>query len=108
MQDNISIMKILREFKADLKKLYGNKLKDIILYGSYARVEENEDSDIDLAIILRGNILPLKEIDRMTEIACDIDLKYDTLLSIHPVSEDDFNSLMTPLSVNIRDEGIQV
>jgi len=101
-------MKILREFKADLKKLYGNKLKDIILYGSYARVEENEDSDIDLAIILRGNILPLKEIDRMTEIACDIDLKYDTLLSIHPVSEDDFNSLMTPLSVNIRDEGIQV
>ena len=108
MQDNISLMKILREFKAELKKLYGNKLKNIILYGSYARGYGNEDSDIDLAIVLRGNILPFKEIDRMTEIACDIDLKYDILLSIHPVSEDDINSLMTPLLVNIRDEGVQV
>ena len=108
MQNNISVMEILKEFKAELKKLYGNKLKNVILYGSYARGYDNEESDIDLAIILKGNILPFKEIDRMTEIACDIDLKYDTLLSIHPVSEDDFSTLMTPLLVNIRDEGVQV
>lgn len=108
MQDNISLMEILKEFKSGLKKLYGSKLKNIVLYGSYARGEENEDSDIDLAIILKGNILPFKEIDRVTEIACDIDLKYNILLSIHPVSENDFNSLMTPLLVNIRDEGVEV
>jgi predicted nucleotidyltransferase len=108
MQNNISLMRILGDFKAELKNLYGNKLKDIILYGSYARGEENEDSDIDLAIILKGNIKSFEEIDRMTEIACNIDLKYNVLLSIHPVSEDDYNSRMTPLLINIREEGVRV
>ncbi len=108
MQNNITIMRILEEFKAELKNLYGNKLKYIILYGSYARGEENEDSDIDLAIILKGNIKPFEEIDRMTEIACNIDLNYNILLSIHPVSEEDYNSRITPLLVNIREEGVRV
>jgi len=43
----------------------------------------------------------------MTEIACDIDLKYNILLSIHPVSEEDYNSRMTPLLINIREEGVR-
>ena len=108
MQNNLVLIRILGEFKAELKNLYGNKLKDIILYGSYARGEENEDSDIDLAIILKGNIKSFKEIDRMPEIACDIDLKYNVLLSIHPVSEENYNSRMTPLLINIREEGVRV
>ena len=47
MQENIN--PILEEFKTALKKLYGNKLKNIILYGSWARGKAKEHSDIDLA-----------------------------------------------------------
>lgn len=35
---------ILKEFKAELEKLYGRRLKDVILYGSWARGEAAEDS----------------------------------------------------------------
>ena len=47
----MKIQHILEECKKALKEEYGNKLKDIILYGSWARGTATEDSDIDLLII---------------------------------------------------------
>lgn len=102
----LKIKKILIEFKEKLIELYGDKLKDVILYGSYARSEETEDSDIDLAIVIKGDIRPFEEIDRMTNIAGDIDLKYNVLLSLHPISEKDYINRKTPLLMNIREEGV--
>jgi len=46
------IKEILEEVGEKLKKLYGENLRGIILYGSYARGEATEDSDIDLIILL--------------------------------------------------------
>jgi predicted nucleotidyltransferase len=104
----LKIKKILIEFKEKLIELYGDKLKDVILYGSYARSEETEDSDIDLAIVIKGDIRPFEEIDRMTNIAGDIDLKYNVLLSLHPISEKDYINRKTPLLMNIREEGVLI
>lgn len=39
---------ILGEITDNIKDLYGSKLKKIILYGSYARGHQDEESDIDL------------------------------------------------------------
>jgi predicted nucleotidyltransferase len=47
--------------------LYGKKLKDIILYGSWARGQGTKESDIDLVIVLGGKVIPGKEIDRIAE-----------------------------------------
>jgi predicted nucleotidyltransferase len=33
----VKIKEILREFRAELEKLYGDRSKNIILYGSWAR-----------------------------------------------------------------------
>jgi predicted nucleotidyltransferase len=106
MQETVEIIEILKEFKTNIKKLYGDKLSKIILYGSYARGEQTEDSDVDLAIILKGDIRPFKEIDKMTAIAGEIDLKYNILLSLHPVSEKDYEYSKTPLLLNIHDEEV--
>jgi len=97
---------VIEEFSIRLKKLYGKKLKNIILYGSWARGEATEDSDIDIAIVFEGKIIPGKEIDRMIEIITEINLKYGVLISIYPVSEADFLNLKSPLLINIRKEGI--
>jgi len=99
---------ILEDFKKEILNLYGNKLKKIILYGSYARGEENEDSDIDLAIVIKGEIRPFKELDRMSEITYDIELKYDILLSLYPISEEHYQNLSTPFLLNIRKEGVLI
>ena len=62
----------IEEFKKEIKKLYGNRLKHIILYGSYARGGATEDSDIDLLIVLERKVKPGEEIDRMIEIITEI------------------------------------
>jgi len=49
---------ILREFRKAVAKLYGRRLKNVILYGSWARGEATEDSDIDLLVVLRGRVAP--------------------------------------------------
>ena len=108
MQDTVGIIKILKEFKVRLQNLYGDKFSSLILYGSYARGEFIEDSDIDLAVVLKGNIKPFKEIDRMTAIAGDIDLKYCVLLSLYPVSEEGYQSCKTLLIMNIHEEGVLI
>ena len=62
----------IEEFKKDVKKLYGKRLKHIILYGSYARGSATEDSDIDLLVVLEGKVKLGEEIDRMIEIITEI------------------------------------
>jgi predicted nucleotidyltransferase len=99
---------ILKRFAQDLKELYGERLKNLILYGSWARKQATPDSDIDLAIVLEGDVKASKEIDRLIDIITDINLKYDVLLSVYPVSEKDYTSLNSPLLLNIRKEGVAV
>ena len=64
----MKIKEAIEEFKKEVKKLYGERLKRIILYGSYARGSATEDSDIDLLIVLEGKVKPGEEIDRMIDI----------------------------------------
>jgi predicted nucleotidyltransferase len=39
---------LLAEIKFDLQKLYGDRLTDVVLYGSYARGEARSQSDVVL------------------------------------------------------------
>ncbi len=99
---------IIREFKKKAERLYGSRLKSIILYGSWARGQATEDSDIDLAVVLEGDVVPGQEIDRMIDIITEINLNYGVLLSVYPVSEKDYISTNSPLLLNLRREGVPV
>ncbi len=96
----------IMEFKAETKKLYKKKLKNIILYGSWARGEAKKDSDIDLVVVLGGDIKQGKEIDRMIDIITEINLKHQVLISVYPVSEKNYLELKSPILLNIRKEGV--
>jgi predicted nucleotidyltransferase len=102
----MKIKEILKEFREEIEKLYDKRLKDIILYGSWARGEAKEESDIDLLVILKGGVMPGKEIDRMIDIITEINLKYDVLLSVFPISEEEYSTLNSPLLINVRKEGM--
>lgn len=104
MHENIK--PILEEFKTALKKLYGKKLKNIILYGSWARGMAKEHSDIDLAVLLEGEVNAGREIDRMIDIITDLQLKYNALISVYPVSEKKYMTVKSPLLLNIHKEGV--
>jgi len=104
----MEINQILEEFREKTEKLYGKRLKNIILYGSWARGQATEDSDIDLAVILEGEVDPCREIDAMIDLITDINLDFETLLSVFPISVTDFKHLNSPLLLNLRREGVQV
>lgn len=102
----MKIKEILKEFRTEIEKLYGKRLRDVILYGSWARGEATEESDIDLVIVLQGKVIPGKEIDRMIDIITEINLKHSVLISIYPVSEEDYSTINSPLLINVRKEGM--
>jgi predicted nucleotidyltransferase len=102
----MEIREILREFREELEELYGARLKDIILYGSWARGDATEDSDIDLLIILEGEVTPGAEIDRMIDIITELNLKHGVLISVVPISEEDYFTINSPLLINVRREGV--
>ncbi len=97
---------ILKEFRKEIKKIYNNKLKSIILYGSWARGDATEDSDIDVLVVLKGKVIPGNEIDRMIDVITEINLKYKVLISVYPVSEKDYSTINSPLLMNVRREGV--
>jgi predicted nucleotidyltransferase len=97
---------IIGEFKNELRKIYGNRLVKVILYGSWARDTADVNSDIDLMVVLKGNITPGREIDRMIDCITDLNLKYDTLISVVPVSNKVYNHTNSPLLLNVRREGV--
>ncbi len=78
---------ILQELRAALEALYGPRLKRLVLYGSHARGEATDDSDIDVMVVLEGQVRPGEEIRRMGWIRTRLNLKYEHLLSLLPLSE---------------------
>ena len=108
MRDNQNLKELLVDLKSELTKLYGHRFIKLILYGSHARSEETIDSDIDIAVVLKGDIVPGVEIDNMVQVITDLDLKYGELISVFPVSENNFLNLKSPLLINVRREGVSV
>jgi predicted nucleotidyltransferase len=104
----VKVKNVIDRFKKEVKKLYGKKLKGIILYGSWARGEATEESDIDLAVVLSDNVKPGKEIERMADLITDINLEYNVLISVYPVSAKDYAKTKSPLLMNIRKEGKKI
>ena len=96
----------ITEFKTEIQKLYKQRLKDVILYGSWARDEATAESDIDLIVVLAGDVVPGQEIDRMIEVITEINLTHNVLISVYPVSEEAYTTVNSPLLLKVRKEGI--
>jgi predicted nucleotidyltransferase len=99
---------ILQKVKQSLSKFYQDKLEKIILYGSQARGDATEYSDIDILVVLKSAINPYDEIDKTSEIIADLCLEYDVVISRHFISSEKFNNQNTPFIYNVKKEGIMI
>jgi predicted nucleotidyltransferase len=100
------IREILMELKEALQKRYGTRLKSIMLFCSYARGEQRVGSDIDIAIILEEFSHACTEIEHTGDIVSSLSLKFDTLISLVPIKEQDWHKRRTALISNIRRDGV--
>jgi len=99
---------ILKEFKDKLAQLYGGKEYGLVCYGSQARGEAHPGSDIDLALIMEGEIQPSKEIDRLADLLVEFNLRYGVLISLLPVDKGTWEKGEGPFWRNVRREGIEI
>jgi uncharacterized protein len=75
----------LQQCRTLLQRLYGMRLKGVVLYGSCARGTEATESDIDLMVLLEGPVDAAQEIRRMWEVLYPLQMESARLLSVMPV-----------------------
>ncbi len=108
------IKNILEEYVAGLNEIIGADLKQVILYGSYARGEQKQDeeiSDIDIMILVDADADEIKKLEkRVLDYSYDLDLKYDILLSPMIENVDDYNSRINYITFykNVKEEGVLI
>lgn len=105
------INKILDEFVQGVNEILGNRVKQIILYGSYARGDYNKSSDIDIMILTDlsdEEILEYREKIWDYAYEMEFDNNFDIMLSPLIKNINKFNSWLDilPFYTNVRREGI--
>ena len=97
---------LLAELKQGLTWLYGQRLRALLLYGSYARGEQEPESDLDILIILDDYDLYSHEIKRTSELISNLSLKYGISISRKIMRHKTWLTGDTPLLRNARREAI--
>lgn len=96
------VLKSINEFIKEIKKHYN--VEAIILFGSYAKGTNNDESDIDIAVITDD----FEDIyDCMADLmgmTWDIDARIEP----HPISKEDYEKVATPLVQEVINTGIKV
>ena len=104
----MDIEPILRELKEGLQAIYGERLKGVYLFGSRARGDAEEDSDIDVAVVLEDFVTSREERKRWSRLASEVGLKYTCVPMIIPVREADWRNRDDSFLRNVRREGVPV
>ena len=99
----------LEKLKSSLKEFLGDRLAKFVLYGSKARGDYDEESDIDIAIIVKGLTRELK--NQILDKVAGIEFEYLTPLSTFVLSEEEFEYLKRRerrIALDIEREGISL
>jgi predicted nucleotidyltransferase len=100
------VMDVVREYRKGLEELFGDQLVKVIIYGSFARGEEKEESDVDILCVLHGSFDYGEAIRKSSGLTADLSLAHDLVLSRVFVSEEDLATRNLPFFMNVRREGI--
>ena len=100
--------RILNEIKTRLKAAYAERFSGVVLYGSEARGEAGPDSDIDLLVLLDGEVTTWKDIKAGYEAIYPLMLEIGRTINAKPVNVAHYENTDAPLYINARREGIKI
>ena len=90
---------------AGLRELYGARLVQVVLFGSYARGDADADSDIDLMVVLAGDVSPWDELRRLDDLLWGLSYEHAVTVSALPISLDQWRTGRAPVLVEARSNG---
>ena len=105
------VNKIINEFITEVNKIFGERVKKIILYGSYARGDFNKNSDIDIMILTDftdDEIVQCRS--EIVQLAYNIEWNNKFNIHLSPLVKniDRFNYWLEalPFYMNVQNEGV--
>lgn len=104
-------LKLLNEIEYHLRKIYGNKLKKIILYGSYARNDQNKESDMDIMILLDASDDEIKQYrEQVLNVVVNLTTRYGIVISTIENNFNYFNNWVEdiPFFLKVKEEGVEI
>jgi predicted nucleotidyltransferase len=93
------------------KNVYGDSVEEIYLYGSYARGDYDNDSDIDFTAVVKGDRKALQhKLKSVWDMSADIGLENDVVISPTVIPADEFAKYKEklPYYKNIDKEGLRI
>ena len=96
------IMESIKKYREKISQYY--RIEAIILFGSYAKGTENEDSDIDIAIISSD----FSDIIEDGAKLIGLTWKIDTRIEPHPITTEDYQKVSNPFVREVVNTGIKV
>jgi len=100
------ILKILKEFKREVSRILGDKVVDVILFGSYARGNYTPESDIDVLIIVK-NKLSIDEENEISKLCLKFLSRYGFVISAITYPKD-YLDLGSSFIKEVRKEGVRI
>ena len=98
---------ILTKFRVAIDGLYGNRVERVVLFGSRARGDAQDDSDYDVAVFLKDLNDRWAEADKIALAAMNVFDETGALIHAMPYREGAYQD-RTPLMHEVRREGIDL
>ncbi|MCW0214130.1 MAG: UPF0158 family protein [Pseudonocardia sp.] len=93
---------------ADLASLYGPRLRQVLLFGSWASGEGSVESDLDLLVVLDGLDSPWAELRRMDDVLGQHTERSGITLTALPVSQESMSRPTEPWLVRAKAESVRI
>ena len=100
------LQKIFEKMISGFLQIFDGVLEQIILYGSVAKGMQTEESDVDIAVIVRKYTEDMH--DQMIDFIVDLELEYNKVLSVLLIDHDNFKEWenILPFYKNVKKDGI--
>ena len=106
-----TMQQLIQQYVSNIHDIYGSHLRQIILYGSYARGDFRPDSDIDIMILLDLSDIDIKKYrHQLSDMTFDFNMDYDVDIKPIAKSEEHYRKWVDnyPFYSNVNREGVRL
>ena len=102
----VDLWRVIEEFRVGLREACASDLRGLVLYGSYARGEQDEESDVDIIVLFKDEESAAAYTSKVNGLAYRIFEEHVALVSPMPMSERKYQMGRSPFFINVKREGV--